>query len=85
MAKKKISVTVDEDLLEFAADTGTPMSSLVNAALSEHLDRLARHAALGELLSSWDAAMGPIDDTERDDVRAAFADADGELEHRATA
>lgn len=85
MAKRKISVTIDEELLDLASDTGTPVSVLVNTALGEHLDRLARHAALGELLAQWEATMGPVDEADRDDVRAAFAQADGDLDQRATA
>ena len=87
MAKRKISVTVDEELMELAAATGTPVSTLVNDALAEHLDRLARHAALGDLLAAWDRDLGPItvDERERDDIRRAFAEADGVLEDRASA
>lgn len=85
MAKKKISVTIDEELLELANDSGTPVSTLVNVALAEHLDRLARRAALGDLLERWDALLGPIDGRERADIRASFAEADGDLDQRATA
>lgn len=85
MAKKKISVTIDEELFELANDSGTPVSTLVNAALAEHLDRLARHAALGDLLERWDSLLGPIDERERADIRESFAEADGDLDQRATA
>jgi post-segregation antitoxin (ccd killing protein) len=85
MAKRKISVTVDEELVEFAERSGTPVSALVNEALVEHLDRLARHAALGELLARWDAAAGPVDEADLADAAAAFAEADGTLGRRATA
>ena len=85
MAKKKISVTFDEELLELANDSGTPVSTLVNAALAEHLDRLARRAALGDLLERWDSLLGPIDERERADIQASFAEADGDLDQRATA
>jgi post-segregation antitoxin (ccd killing protein) len=85
MAKRKISVTVDEELLELANDSGTPVSTLVNAALAEHLDRLARHAALGDLLERWESLLGPIDEDERASLRASFAEADGDLDGRATA
>lgn len=85
MAKRKISVTVDEELVALAAQTGTPVSTLVNDALAEHLDRLQRRAALGELLGRWDDELGPIDDADRPAVQAAFAEADGALDHRASA
>lgn len=85
MAKRKISVTVDEELMELAAATGTPMSALVNDALAEHLDRLARRAALGDLLAKWDREFGPVDERHRLDARRAFAEADGVLDDRATA
>ncbi len=85
MPKKKISVTLDEELVELAAATGTPVSTLINSALAEHLDRLARRASLGELLRHWDEVLGPVDETERDEVRSAFAEADGILDKRASA
>lgn len=85
MAKKKVSVTIDEELLELANDSGTPVSVLVNTALGEHLDRLARRAALADLLERWDSLFGPIDESERGDIQAAFAEADGDLDQRATA
>lgn len=85
MAKKKVSVTIDEELLELANLSGTPVSVLVNTALGEHLDRLARQAALADLLQRWDSLLGPIDESERADIRAAFAEADGDLDQRATA
>jgi post-segregation antitoxin (ccd killing protein) len=85
MVKRKISVTVDEELLELANESGTAVSTLVNAALGEHLDRLARRAALGELLQRWESALGPVDEQERADAQAAFAEVDGVVDQRASA
>ncbi|MGH2706691.1 MAG: type II toxin-antitoxin system CcdA family antitoxin [Actinomycetota bacterium] len=51
MAKRKITVTVDEDLVELARRLGVEtLSGVVNEALAAHLERLARRAALRQLL-----------------------------------
>ena len=63
MAKRKITVTVDEELVETAHALGADsLSSVVNRALEREVDRRARHAALGRLLAEWDAAHGPVKD-----------------------
>ena len=63
MAKRKITVTVDEELVETAHALGADsLSSVVNRALEREVDRRARHAALGRLLAEWDDAHGPVDD-----------------------
>jgi len=63
MAKRKITVTVDEELVDAARRLGVEsLSSVVNSALAEHVDRAARRAALGALLDEWDAKFGPVDD-----------------------
>ena len=63
MAKRKITVTVDEELVETAHALGADsLSSVVNRALEREVDRRARHAALGRLLAEWVAAPGPVED-----------------------
>jgi len=62
MAKRKITVTVDEELVETAQALGAEsLSSVVNRALAQEVDRRARAAALARLLAEWDAAHGPVD------------------------
>jgi len=73
MAKRKITVTVDEDLLDLAQASTLPLSAVVNTALAEHLERSARHAALGALLTAWEAELGPIPEADLVAARSAFA------------
>jgi hypothetical protein len=73
MAKKKITVTVDEDLVAFIHQAGgESLSAVVNAALANEIERRGRHAALGELLAHWEALDGPVLPELAADARAAF-------------
>jgi hypothetical protein len=77
MAKRKITVTVDEELVEAVQSLGRePVSAVVNAALAREVDRRARAAALGRLLADWDEAFGPVPGAEQAAAAAAFDDAD---------
>lgn len=77
MAKRKITVTVDEDLLATVQTLGAEsLSSVVNAALANELDRRARAVALERLLAEWDAAFGPIPTEAADAAASAFDDLD---------
>jgi hypothetical protein len=77
MAKRKITVTVDEGLVEAVAAFGTDsLSSVVNAALVGEVDRRARAAALERLLNSWDVAFGPVSQEALEAARVAFDDLD---------
>jgi Arc/MetJ family transcription regulator len=78
MAKRKITVTVDEEVVAQAQALGaTTLSAVVNEALARHVDRLARRAALGDLLESWDRQLGPVSDADLAAARAAFDELDG--------
>ena len=78
MAKRKITVTVDEELVELAHRLGTEtLSGVVNEALAAHVERLGRRAALRERLEGWDAALGPVSAEAAAAARAAFDDLDG--------
>jgi hypothetical protein len=77
MAKRKITVTVDEDLVESVqAFGGESLSAVVNEALANEVERRARAAALGRLLADWDAAFGPVGDAAAVAAAAAFDDLD---------
>jgi len=77
MAKRKITVTVDAETLEQAQALGVPnLSAVVDAALRAHVERLARQAALRDLLDSWDRAGGPVSEADRATARAAFDELD---------
>jgi post-segregation antitoxin (ccd killing protein) len=78
MAKRKITVTVDEDLVELARRLGSEtLSGIINEALAAHLERLARRAALRRLLDRWDAELGPISAEAAAEARDAFDELDG--------
>lgn len=77
MAKRKITVTVDEGLVEAVQALGAEsLSVVVNTALAAEVDRRARAAALGRLLAEWDAAYGPVSAKEAAAAKAAFDDVD---------
>jgi hypothetical protein len=77
MAKRKITVTVDEELVETVqAAGGESLSAVVNAALAQEVERRARRAALGRLLAEWEAAAGPVSEAAAGDARAAFDELD---------
>lgn len=61
MAKRKITVTVDEGLVRTVQVLGAEsLSSVVNAALANEVDRRARAAALARMLDEWDADFGTV-------------------------
>jgi hypothetical protein len=77
MAKRKITVTVDEDLVETVQTLGAEsLSAVVNEALAHEVERRARSAALGRLLAEWDESFGPVDETAAAAAVAAFDDVD---------
>lgn len=77
MAKRKITVTVDEALVASVHLLGAEsLSSVVNAALAVEVDRRARAAALARTLSEWDARLGPVGPDAIAAARAAFDDLD---------
>jgi hypothetical protein len=80
MAKRKITVTVDEELVEHAhrLDAHASLSSVVNDALSAYVERQGRLVALGDLLLSWETSYGPIPDDHAKDAKEAFDELDGQ-------
>ena len=77
MAKRKITVTVDEELVDLAHEFGEEkLSAVVNTALAEHVERLGRLATLRQLLDRWEAQAGPVPNDVRADAVAAFDEAD---------
>ncbi|MBA2323445.1 MAG: type II toxin-antitoxin system CcdA family antitoxin [Pseudonocardiales bacterium] len=86
MAKRKITVTVDAETLEQAQALGVQnLSAVVDEALEIHIQRLARQAALRELLDTWDREVGPVSDADRAAARAAFDELDGLADSRQSA
>lgn len=85
MAKRKITVTVDEELVEALKQLGgESVSAVVNRALSEHIERLERREALGRMLDDWDRELGPTSPESEASAKAAFDELDG-IEFRESA
>ena len=78
MAKRKVTVTIDSELLELLRDQGTEnVSAAVNDALAEHAERVGRLAALRNQLDQWDAEFGPVSERAARAARQAFDELDG--------
>jgi len=76
MAKRKITVTVDEALVEFVRADDESLSAVVNAALMAEVAKRARHKALVAMLDDLDARFGPVSAEVLDTARAAFDELD---------
>ncbi|RZS45129.1 post-segregation antitoxin CcdA [Herbihabitans rhizosphaerae] len=86
MAKRKITVTVDEELVDQARELGeTHLSAVVNKALADHLDHLARLDAMRQMLDEWDAKFGPVPEEELASARATLDELDGVASDRGAA
>lgn len=70
-AKRKVSVTLDADLVAaLESDSSTTLSAEVNAALRAEFTRRARQQALAELLNHLAEERGALD-TPEDDAEIA--------------
>lgn len=65
--KRKVSVTLDADLVEGVEAEGANLSARVNDALREDAERRRRQRGLDLLLDRLAAEDGPLD-TEEDEV-----------------
>lgn len=63
MAKRKVSVSLDEDLVEELEREDLALSAQVNLALRAELERRRRNRLLSELLDQLDAEHGPVDES----------------------
>ena len=78
MAKRKVTVTLDEDLVEVVRSQGAEsLSAVVNEALLAHADRIGRLAALREQLDHWDKVLGPVSAKAARQATEAFDQLDG--------
>ena len=62
-AKRKVSVSLDEDLVEELEREDQGLSAQVNVAVRAELERRRRHRLLVELLDQLDAERGPVDES----------------------
>ena len=60
--KRKVSVSLDEDLVEELESGGEGLSFQVNDALRSELKRRRRHRLLGEMLNEFDETHGPVNE-----------------------
>jgi antitoxin CcdA len=60
--KRKVSVSLDEDLVEELEREEQGLSAQVNEALRTELDRRRRSRLLVELLDQLDSEHGPVDE-----------------------
>lgn len=60
--KRKVSVSLDEDLVAELEAGGEALSSQVNEAVRLELSRRRRHRLLGEMLDELEATAGPADE-----------------------
>jgi antitoxin CcdA len=62
-AKRKVSVSLDEDLVEELEREDQGLSAQVNLALRAELERRRPNRLLVELLDQLDAEHGPVDES----------------------
>ena len=63
LTKRKVSVSLDEDLVEELEREEEGLSAQVNMAVRAELERRRRNRLLTELLAELDAKYGPVDDS----------------------
>jgi post-segregation antitoxin (ccd killing protein) len=61
--KRKVSVSLDEDLVAELETADEALSAQVNGAIRVEVERRRRNRLLTDLLDSLDAAHGPVDET----------------------
>jgi antitoxin CcdA len=62
LAKRKVSLSLDEDLVAELETINKSLSAQVNTAVRAELDRRRRQRLLVELLDRLDAEHGPVDE-----------------------
>ncbi len=78
MAKRKVTVTLDAEVLDLLRAQGAEnVSATINEALADHVERAGRLAALRSQLDRWDATFGPVSAKAADEARRAFDELDG--------
>ena len=63
LAKRKVSISLDEDLVEELEREEQGLSAQVNVAVRAELERRRRQRLLVELLDQLDAEHGPVDES----------------------
>jgi post-segregation antitoxin (ccd killing protein) len=60
--KRKVSVSLDEDLVAELEAADEALSGQVNEAIRAEIERRRRNRLLAEMLDSLDARYGPVDE-----------------------
>jgi post-segregation antitoxin (ccd killing protein) len=60
--KRKVSVSLDADLVAELEAGDETLSAQVNDAVRSELDRRRQHRLLGDMLDQLDATHGPVDE-----------------------
>lgn len=60
--KRKVSVSLDDDLVSELEAGGDALSTQVNDAIRVELERRRRHRLLGEMLADLERRHGPADE-----------------------
>ena len=60
--KRKVSVSLDEDLVEELESGSEALSTQVNEAVRMEIERRRRHRHLGEPLDELEVLHGPVDE-----------------------
>jgi antitoxin CcdA len=63
LPKRKVSLSLDEDLVEELEREDQGLSAQVNVAVRAELERRRRQRLLVELLDQLDAEHGPVDES----------------------
>jgi antitoxin CcdA len=63
LAKRKVSVSLDEDLVEELEREEQGLSAQVNGAVRAEIERRRRQRLLVDLLDHLDAEHGPVDES----------------------
>lgn len=61
-AKRKVSISLDEDLVAELEAVGQSLSAQINAAVRLDFERRRRQRLLTELLDQLDKERGPVDE-----------------------
>ncbi len=63
LTKRRVSVSLDEDLVEELEREEEGLSAQVNTAVRAELERRRRNRLLTELLAELEAKYGPVEDS----------------------
>jgi antitoxin CcdA len=63
LTKRKVAVSLDEDLVAELRRDDQDLSAQVNLAVRSEVERRRRHRLLEELLDQLDAERGPLDES----------------------